>query len=411
MGYRNKVIAGFSWQIGLKFGLAILALIKIFFLSRLLSPTEFGVFALIAIALGISEAVTQTGINITILQVVADNQRLNRLINTAWLVAMVRGLLIALILFMIGFLLSLFFSNPDLIRLTALASLVPVIKGFINPSIVLWQKNLQFHNDTYFHLTKQVVEVVSTVVLALVWQSVEVFIWGMIIAAGFEAALSWVTAKPRPKLSYDNSSLQLILQNAKGLSITAALSYLSENLDDLILGKTLGTYQLGLYHNAYTLTHKLNYEPTKAANYSLMAIYTKLTVEKTRLWQAFRQAFGLITLGLGAITLLMIFLRQTIVDLALGITWQAVVPLIPWLALAGLAQSLVALIYTLQIAQKKYRLVNWHLLATVLILSISLYWTSVTSGILMAVMALAVTRWFLLIPLILFTIKYRKTGI
>ncbi len=411
MGYRNKVIAGFSWQIVLKLGISVLALIKIFFLSRLLSPTEFGVFALIAIALGISEAVTQTGINITILQLVENNQGLNRLISTAWLVALVRGVVIAAVLMVIGVFLSIFFSNPDLIRLTALAGLIPIIKGFINPSIVLWQKNLLFHKDTYFHLFKQAVEVVSTVTLALVWQSVEVFVWGMIIAAGFEVVLSWAAAKPRPRLIYDKSSLNLILQNAKGLSITAALSYLSENLDDLILGKTLGTYQLGLYHNAYTLTHKLNYEPTKAANYSLLAIYTKLATEKDRLWQAFRKAFALLSLSLGAITFVMVITRQFMVDIALGAAWQAVIPLIPWLALAGLAQSLVALIYTLQIAQKKYRLINWHLLITVLVLSASLYWSSVSSGIVMAVAALALTRWILLIPLLFLTIRYKKTGV
>ena len=399
MQYSKHVISGFAWQSLLKVGLAGLSLIKIFILARIFSPSDFGVFALIAIALGVSEATTQTGVNITILQTLHDPKKL---IDTSWLIAIVRGGLIAGILAVMGFLMSVFFKNPQLFGLSLLACLVPMIKGLINPSIAIWQKEFQFQKDTFFHLLVTLIEIVGTILLALVWPNVAVFIYGMIIAALAEVIISFVAAKPKPKLIYDKQIASIIFQNAKGLSITAILSYLVENLDDLILGKTLGTYQLGLYHNGYAIAHKFTYEPGKAANYSLLSVYTKLTDNPKRLWSGFIKALTAILLLLGLITIAVINLKQIIVGLVLGSDWQEVVPIISWLTIAGFFQTAIASIYTYLIAQKKYLVLNWHLAINVILMSVGLYWTSSTYGLLTAVGILAIIRIIMFFPLILF---------
>lgn len=68
VGYTKNAISGFSWQTILKVLQSALVVLKISILARLLSPTDFGTFSLITIALGIVEAFTQTGVNFTILQ-------------------------------------------------------------------------------------------------------------------------------------------------------------------------------------------------------------------------------------------------------------------------------------------------------------------------------------------------------
>lgn len=400
INYRQKVIYGFGWQSFLKIALAGLALIKVFFLARLLDPADFGIFALIAIGLGISEAITQTGINITILQ---TQENPNKLIDTAWVIAILRGLLIALITILLGIAMSSFFQTKALIGLGLLAALVPIIKGFINPSIAIWQKNFLFKKDSAYHIFRQIIEVLSTVSLALIWPHAAVFVLGMIIAACGEVLLSFIMAHPRPRLQYNKTAAKVIFQNAKGLSITAALSYLVENADDLILGKVLGTYQLGFYHNGYTISHKISYEPAKAANYSLLAVYTKLTHDHQRLWRGFIQALGLLLLGLSITGILMIYGKDIVVNLALGPKWQAVAQILPWLTLAAMAQGLVAFIYTILIAKKNYSLINWHLAVTLLVMSIALWLAGSNYGLFGASVALALSRVILLAPLVLLT--------
>ena len=116
-------------------------LFKISVLARLLSPEDFGLFSLVMIALGIIEASTETGVNLTIIN---SKQSLNYFLNTAWVIAIVRGFLIGILMVAVGLLMSNYFGEPELSWLVALAALVPVIKGFINPAIISLRRSYDF---------------------------------------------------------------------------------------------------------------------------------------------------------------------------------------------------------------------------------------------------------------------------
>jgi len=394
--YQESVLKGFGWQGLLKLSYVLLAAIKIFFLSRLLDPTEFGIFSLVAIGLGVSEAITQTGINITILQTKNDAKHL---IDTAWVIAIFRGFIIALITIAISLIMSYLFNMKILIMLGFLAAIVPIIKGFINPSIALWQKNFLFRKEYFYQTLKQATEVFFTVLLAIWWQNVAVFILGMIISALGEVFFSFLLAKPRPKFTYDKTAAAIIWQNAKGLSITATLSYLIENVDDLILGKILGTYQLGLYHNGYNVAHKIAYEPVKAANHSLLAAYTRLTHDHQRLKRGFLKALFLLSMGSLIIGTLVVYFKHPIITLGLGVKWLELESILPWLVLAAIAQGLTAFFYTFWVGLKNYKWINIHLTASLLTVGFSIWFFANKSGLTGAVEALAFTRLLMLLPL------------
>ena len=95
MGYTKNTISGFSWQTILKFLTMASILIKTMFVARILNPSDFGLFAIIAIALGIAEATTQTGVNLTIIQ---SKRSIKYFLDTAWVIAIIRGLIIGIIM-------------------------------------------------------------------------------------------------------------------------------------------------------------------------------------------------------------------------------------------------------------------------------------------------------------------------
>ena len=80
MGYKQYAIAGFSIQSLQKVFIFFLNFLKITILARLLKPTDFGLFSLVMIAIGLTESFTQTGINTTIVQSKKD---INYFLDTA----------------------------------------------------------------------------------------------------------------------------------------------------------------------------------------------------------------------------------------------------------------------------------------------------------------------------------------
>jgi O-antigen/teichoic acid export membrane protein len=407
MGYSKSVVAGISWQTLLRIFTALLSLGKIAILARLLSPHDFGLFSLIAIALGLSEATTQTGINVTIIQ---SKQSIHYFLNTAWVIAIIRGLLIGCCMLVIGLGMSGYYEEPALQFLIAVAASVPVIKGFINPSIVLFQKNLDFFKDSAFRFAITLFEAVCAVIFGLWLQSVMALILALIGAAVFEVVLSFVVFRERPVFQYLPNRATTIFQNARGLTLSAFFNYISENIDDLLLGKVLGTELLGFYHNGYSLSHKPNGEIGRVIHHGTMPVFARITHDKTRLRRAFYRSITASILLTSTLSLPLFIAPKLLVRIVLGVEWLPVAEFLPWLGVAGLLQSVSLVTYGLFLAAGKYKALNYHLFANVLLMVPLVFVLATQFGLLGGVFGVLAAR-ALSLPILIWGVRnvLRKT--
>ncbi len=389
MGYSGKVFSGFSWQTTLRVVLIGVGFIRIFILARLLAPEDFGTFAIVLISLGLLEAVTETGINLTIVQ---SKHQIEYFIDTAWIISIIRGAIISALMIASSFLIAQFYQKPELVLMIILTAVVPLIKGFINPTVGSLHKNFQFSTQVFFQFSRYAAEALLAVFLVLLWPSVWSLVIALVASAIFEVGISMIFFHPRPKFRFQMARARTILQNSKTLTLQALLSYLVENIDDLLVGKTLGPYMLGLYHNGYALTHKLLYDSAKSASYGLLPTYTKLIDDPARLKRGLLRSTvffgGLLICGAIAISLL----AKPVVLLALGEKWQSIVPIIGILALAALLQSISTLLSTFLYATKKYRGITLGLIIQVIILITSLWYLSIQFGLIGAAWSIVIAR-------------------
>lgn len=389
MGYTRSAVAGFSWQTALKFTSALIVLVKLGILTRLLPPEQFGLFSLVMISLGLMEAFTQTGINVTILQ---STKPLSHFINSAWVIAICRGVAIAALMLLIGGGMQKLFHEPTLFGLIAIASVIPLIKGFINPAMVGMQKNLHFLADTSYRLSLVIVDSVVSVLGVLYFQSVTGLIAGMVVAAVFEVTISFIFLKPRPRFIFKWSEAEPIFKNARGLNLSSLLSYLNENVDNLLIGRILGTHNLGLYQPSYGLCHVPNYEVAKSANHGTLPIYTRLLNEPVRLRRAFVKA-SMTVVGLGFVgSLPFILFPSFIIHLLFGAQWSGATELVPWLAVAGFLQGVIMVFYTLFYAQNNLRLANLHSLVTFVTMVAAIWYLTLQFGLIGAGIGVVISR-------------------
>lgn len=360
-GYRGHAIAGFSWQTMQKVLTTGLTLVKIFVLARLLSPNDFGLFSLTMIALGISESFTQTGINITMIQ---SAKPISYFLNTAWVIAIIRGFLIGILMLVLALLMSSYYQEEALLALIMVTAVVPVIKGFINPAITAWQKNFDFFHDNLYSFWRLLAEVFFQVLLALILRSVWALALGLVLAAVFEVLLSFAMLKQRPVFLYLKSRGAEIFHNARFLNLASLLHYLNDNVDDFLIGKIAGTSNLGIYHNAYTLSHKTNYELSKSAHYGVLPIFSQIAQQKEeeRLAKAFKKAFFTTLILVTLVSLPILLFPSFFVLLILGEQWLAAIPLVPLLVIGGLIHAVSNFSYSLMVSKKQYFYFNSHLL-------------------------------------------------
>jgi len=389
MGYSHQAISGFSYQTLLKITAAAVAVVKMAVLARLLGPEAYGIFSLSTIALGLSEASTETGVNITM---VRSEKTVKYFLDSAWVISICRAFVVGTVMLVLGFLLTNFFHQPDLLWLVALLSLVPVIRGFINPAIVGWQKELNFAADSWYRLALILAEAIFALTLAFIMHSVYALPWAMILTALLEVAISFIFVKNKPHFAYSRSRGAEIFSNSKALSVATFFNYLSENLDNLLIGKINGVYNLGLYDRSYALAHKLNYEFAKSAYHSLFPTFSKFNKDSRRLKRAFKKSVLVLMTLFIVFSLPVLVKPEFFVKIILGEKWLAVAAFLPWLILAGLVQSLSSLFYSLLLAQKKFTETNLHLFVSIALMVILIIFLGQQYGIVGAAAAVFLAR-------------------
>lgn len=316
----------------------IISLGRTAILARLLLPEQFGIYGIAALILAFLEIFTETGINVFLVQ---EKKEINDYINSAWTISIVRGIFIALIIFLSAPFISLFFGSSNADSIIRLVSLVAVIRGFINPSIVKFQKELQFNKEFILRFSVFTVDTLVAVSLAYITHSPASLVWGLIGGAILEVILSFLLVSPKPKLSFDFKRVKKIVGRGKWVTLGGIFGYISREGDDVVVGKLLGTGFLGLYQMAHRLATLPVSEITDAVSKVTFPVYVRISNEKERLKKAYLKTSIILFVLVLPFNLVMFAFPKEIITLVLGNNWLFAVPVLKVLSIFAIVWSLM----------------------------------------------------------------------
>ena len=320
---------------------------KTLILAHILSPAQFGVYGIAALTLSLLEVFTETGVNTVLIQL---KQKADDYIDSAWVVSIIRGALICIIMLLGANAVSTFFSIPESLNLIVLASAIPLIRGFINPSIVNFQKDLLFQKEFAYRTLVFGVDAVVSVSLALITRNPESLIWGLLIGAGFEVILSHIIVSPRPRFVFQKENLKLIIHRGKWMTATGILDYLVQNGDNMVVGKLLGSSSLGLYQMSYQVSTLPVTEISNILSKVTFPIFMKMSSDKARLRSAYYRVVLFIAGVVGFITVL-ILLFSNVFLFILGPQWTDIIPTIRILSIFAFFKSVILSSYAFFLAK------------------------------------------------------------
>lgn len=356
MGYTKDAVRGLGWTGLFRISSRGISFIKIAILARIFSPTQFGVFGIASLVLAFAEAITETGINVFLIQ---NKEGVGKYINTAWIVSIFRGAIIAFIILLTSKLISLFFKSPESLSLLVLVAVVPFIRGFINPGVVRFQKELNFHKEFYYRLSVFIVETGVSLVLAFIIKDPIALIWGLVGGAVFEVLFSFAFVEIKPKLIFHWETFKEILSRGKWITSAGVFGYLFQNSDSVMVGRLLGTSSLGIYNMAYKVSLLPITEIAEIVAKVTLPIYVKIADDKQRLKRAYIRSTILVGILSLPILVLFLFFPKQLVLLVLGSKWIEIVPVLQVLALFSVIQTLGSPSGAVFLAVKKQKYISF----------------------------------------------------
>lgn len=353
MGYRNSLMKGLGWIGFFRAAAKLIVFFKIILAYRYLSPRDVGVYGLAMIALGLLEQLTETGVNIII---VKEKRPLSYYLDTAFLVSIGRGAIIALVLLASSFFLPTFFNDPLLFPLMLVVSVIPLIKGFINPAVAQYQKDLKFEIDSILRLFPIFTDVVFSMIFVYFYRTAFALLCALVVSAILEVVVSFVFIRPWPKLAFKKDVFYAIVNPGKWVNMAGIITFAEQNFDNVIVGKMLGSTVLGYYQTAFNLSRSLIAEIGLTFSQVLLPIYGKMGGESDRLKSAVKRVIlPAALIMIVPIILLNIPLFQEILLYFLRPKWRPMIPLLPYLSIAAWFTGMNLLFNPLYLVKNKYK--------------------------------------------------------
>lgn len=335
--YSKRIIVGFSWISAFRVLSRGVGFIKIVIIARLLVPAQFGIFGIASLSLAFLEILTEAGINVFLVQ---EKKDIKEYINDAWLVSIIRGVIIAsFIIFTAPFVVA-FFEIPQSIGIISLISIVPLIKGFINPAEVKFQKELQFNKEFYFRSAIFSLDSSVAVIASLITHSAIGLVFGLIAGALLEVVLSFILIKPTPTFKFNLHKIIKIFHKGKWVTLYGILNYAASRGDSVAIGRTVGAGALGIYQMGYTIATLPISEIADVANRVTFPVYSKISDDIFRLKRAFKKTILIVSAAAVLVGLVIFFFPKDLFIFIFGQKWEGTMIVLRPLAVFGVIRAI-----------------------------------------------------------------------
>ncbi len=406
MGYFQTALNGISWMGALRVFTRSLALIKIAILARILLPAQFGIYGIATLVLGLLEMLTETGINIFLVQ---QKDKIDEYVDSAWVVSIIRGFLIGILIFIFAPVIAAYFKNTDATFILYLVGVVPIIRGFINPSCIKYQKNLEFNKQFKYDSVIFLTDAIFAILIGAITRSENSLIYAMIISTALEVVLSFIYFKPIPKFIFEKQKTLKVINRGKWITGAGIANYLFQNLDDIVVGRVMGTASLGIYQQAYKISTLPVSEVGEVFNKVTFPIYVKLKEDKIRLRNAFLKTLLIICLLVIPFGYLVFKFPVEIIKIVLGDTWISAAPVLQILAIYGVIKAISNSFFSLFLGIDRQEVVTYITLFSTVCLIAILYPLIKIFGVLGAGYATIIATLLTLPVLITYYVKYFAT--
>ena len=213
----------------------------------------------------------------------------------------------------------------------------------------------------------------ATVIFGIILKNENAFVWGLIVSAIVELILSFTLIRLRPKFEFNIERLKFIISGGKWVTGAKIFDYLFSHGDDIVVGKLLGTYSLGIYQQAYRISSLPITEVNETFQKVTFPTYSKMIGDREKLKKTYLKTllatlFIIIPIGL----ILFLFPTQIVLFL-LGANWLSAVPVLKVLAVFGVIKTIANSAFPLLLAQKRQDVVMLLTLVGILGLGVSIF--------------------------------------
>jgi O-antigen/teichoic acid export membrane protein len=331
-------------------------------LARLLAPQDYGLVGMVTAVTGFVALFKDMGLSMATIQKAEINHR--QISNLFWVNIFV-SLLLTLVTCAIAPVVAVFYNEPRLTLITIVSAIGFLFGGLTVQHQALLNRQMRFTALAAIDIVAMGFGVVSALVLAWYGAGYWALVVMQIAIAIGQMGGAWLLCSWRPSLPKRHANIRELLTFGSHLTGFNVINYFARNLDNILIGRSWGAGQLGLYAKAYGLLllplQQINAPITAVAIPSL----SRLQADPQQFRNYYLKAVSLVTFLTLPLVILSIAISEEVVTLILGSQWREASFLFRFLGVAAIFQPLCNTAGWLYIATGKTdRMLKWGVFAS-----------------------------------------------
>ena len=220
-------------------------------LARLVSVEDYGIASTFIIAIAFIELLADLGMERMVVQDRKGNCR--KFVGTIQTIMVVRGFLLAGLMFVIAAPIAEVFNHPELTWAYQLFGLAPLLHGFNNLNVMRMQRRMSFGPQVKSELAGAIVSLGLLWPLAMWLGDYKVMLVALLAEHFVRCFVTQIIADRRFNLAWDYSDFVRALRFGIPLLLSGMLAFAALQGDRVIVGNQFTARDLGLFSAAATL--------------------------------------------------------------------------------------------------------------------------------------------------------------
>ena len=344
-------------------------------LARLLSPSDFGLMAMIWVVIGFAEVFADLGISSAIVQ---RKEVSPQLLSSLFWFNVLFGLFSMIAIFLVAPYAAEFYREPRVLPLMQWLSLSFLLNGLAGMQKSLMQRECAFEKSAKIEIFSTVLSAIIGIgaaylghgVWSLIYQSLSFSITGCI--------LIWLSNTWRPEFIFKWLEVKSVMSYSMNLTGFSIFNFFSRNVDNILIGRYLGAEDLGFYDLAYRLLLYPLQAISSVIGQVFFPIYAQIQDDIERFRFTYLKVSASIALVTFPITFGLAAVSTPFVLTFFGEPWLPAATLIMILAPVGALQSIIMTVGTIyQVKNRTDILLKWGIVSGVsvtLAFIVSVHW-------------------------------------
>lgn len=336
----NKATTAFAWSAFERFGQLGCAFIVQIVLARLLAPELFGLIAMVAVFITISNALIDAGFSKALIQ---RKQLTDLDVTSVFYFNLSAAILMASFLYAIAPAIAQFYASEELISIVRLLSVSLIFSGLGAVHQAKLSREMQFKKLFYASFPATLCSGILGVLMALLGYGVWALVAQTLLLKSMVTVLLWKYSGWGPSLAFDFRSIREMFPYASRLAASGVLDAVFSNAYVLVIGKVFNPIEVGLFQRARS------FQQLPAENIQMIVsrvtfpLFASVQDDPVRMRRGMRKTIFLVSLLLLPGMALLAAIAEPMILLLIGEKWLASVPYLQLLCIIGALYPLHAM--------------------------------------------------------------------